>query len=142
MTLLFILHYSNKENEPHHRVSIENPYVTRKKVLTATAAQLANSNPSRMSVPLANSNSSRTSSAASSAAPSSKPTSTSTATVARAEINEDSPTIKRISAATGCVSVEELLARDQQKVANKTTNGPMRTNGSKAATVGSTASIP
>jgi len=56
-------------------------------------------------------------------APSSRPSTTnasatkptSTDTVARAEINEDSPTIKRILAASGCASVAELLERDQQK---------------------------
>jgi len=59
-------------------------------------------------------------------APSSKPMSS--AAVARAQINEDSPTIKQILAASGCASVAELLARDQQKA----------TSGSKAATNAST----
>jgi len=40
------------------------------------------------------------------------------------QINEDSPTIKRILAASGCASVAELLARDQHNA----------TSGSKAAT--------
>jgi len=52
---------------------------------------------------------------------SSKPTSA--PTVARAQINEDSPAIHQILKAKGCSSVEELLARDQQKTqTNKATN--------------------
>jgi len=54
------------------------------------------------------------------------------------QINEESPTIKRILQASGCSSVEELLARDQQKTqanktqANKATNGSKATNGAGA----------
>jgi len=56
-----------------------------------------------------------------------------------AQIDEESPTIKRILKAKGCSSVEELLARDQQKTqANHALNGPRAatnraTNQAKAA---------
>jgi len=49
------------------------------------------------------------------------------------QINKDSPAIQRILKATGCSSVEELLARDQQKIrTNKATNGSKATNGAGA----------
>ena len=56
-----------------------------------------------------------------------KPTS-SAATVASVQINEDSPTIKQILAATGYASVEELLA------SHANTDGTTARNGSIAAT--------
>jgi len=135
MALLFTLYHSNKENDPgaayqshRQRSTALNPYVTRKIVPTKSSIAFSQE---------------------SSQDPSSKPTST-------AQINEDSPTIKRILAASGCASVAELLARDQQKAnatsgakapatnRSRSTTSTNRykstTNGSRAATNGSNAS--
>jgi len=138
MTLLILLDssvtHSHKENEPpsllyqNRRKSRENPYVTRKKVPTKSSIAFSQA------------------SSSSKALSSSKATSLSTNT---SQINKDSPAIQRILKATGCSSVEELLARDQQKTqANKATNqaksaamnrSKSTTNGSKtAATNGTT----
>jgi len=67
--------------------------------------------------------------------------SSSVAVVARTQINEDSPTIKRILAATGCASVEAFLAyRDTNSSKAPTHNGSKATaqnalsgNGSNSA---------
>jgi len=89
-----------------------NPYETRKKVPTPFALNEAmNSRPS--------------------AKPTTNP---STTALSSSQINEDSPTIKRILAASGCASVEELLVRDQQKAQANNGNGSKSTrnrNGSK-----------
>jgi len=78
---------------------------------------------------------------------------TGTSKASTAQIDEESPTVKRILKAKGCSSVEELLARDQQKAnatsgakapaTNISTSTTARnrykstTNGSKDATNGS-----
>jgi len=118
MTLLFTFDHSNKENELQKHRPVENPYVTRKKVLTATFR-----NTNAPALPKAAPPSTK-------AAPSSD-ASSSIATVARAQINEESPTIKRILAASGCASVEELLVRDQQRKSNTQQDA---SNGSKSTT--------
>jgi len=89
MTRLFTLQYSNKENEPQkHRKVTENPYVTRKKVPTATATQASNSKQ-----------------APSSATTKRKSSSTIATTQSLDTIEEEeetSPTIRRILEKTGC----------------------------------------
>ena len=128
--------HSDKENEPCHRVTIENPYVTRKKVLTSTARQLANSNVALPNLKVPPRQSSKALSSL--APPSSKPTSTTT--VSGSQINEDSPTIKRILATTGYASVEEFLAsRNANSSKAPAVNGAnsAATNGNKATTKGS-----
>jgi len=123
MTLSFTLHHSNKENEHSslngtapprcRRSTAVNPCETSKKVPTPFAlneAKIMNSCPLATVKPACT--------AMTSVNASSLSTNTS-------QINKDSPAIQRILKATGCSSVEELLARDQQKTqANHASNGP------------------
>jgi len=145
MTLIFTLHHSNKENQPstalsqkHRQATLENPYVTRKKVLTGNT-RTTTAKPSCTS-----GNNSWTKSLTTIVTKH-----TSTAIDSISQINEDSPTIKRILAATGHASVEEFLASRNTNLSqapatngansattnrNKaTTKGSKSTNGSKAA---------
>ena len=108
MTLLLTLHHRNKENEPS---SLNGNAPPRRRRSTAM-------NPYSQPLPFnQNERNARRFSAV-------KPTVTTTATTkatgasnasTASQINKDSPAIKRILKATGCSSVEELLARDQQK---------------------------
>jgi len=134
MTLLLTLHHRNKENEPsslngsappRRRSTAINPYSqplpfnqNERKARHSISAMTA-SRPSIASCP-------------------STVKATSKASIA-SQINEDSPTIKRILAASGCASVAELLAKDQQKatsVSKAATNAITRasaTNDSKSS---------
>lgn len=111
MTLLFTLHHRNKENVPSSlngttapptrclRDTTNNPYS--KNYCKPLQKQLDSR--------LASTAGPKTTSVLATMTLTAKPTSSATA-VASAHINEDSPTIKRILAATGYVSVGEFLA--------------------------------
>jgi len=127
MTLLFTLHHRNKENDGaayqscHRRSTIPNPYIKRvpfSQPLTRPLNQNQNSNLKQAPCSsVTKAPASRTSA---------KPTST--AAISRASINDDSPITKEILAATGCASVDQLLA-------TRAPNSSMAPapNGSKAA---------
>jgi len=104
MTLLLTLHHRNKENEPS---SLNGTAPPRRRRSTAM-------NPYSQPLPFnQNERNARRNSAVKptfTTTATVKPTSTSTAAVSSSQINEDSPTIKRILATTGYASVEEFLA--------------------------------
>jgi len=113
MALLFALHHRNKENEPSSLNGTAPPRRRRSTLMNPYSQPLQfnqNERNARRSITV-------------------KATSLSTNT---SQIIKDSPAIKRILKATECSSVEELLARDQQKSQAKATNAS--TGASKVAT--------
>jgi len=139
MTLLFTLHYSNKENEPTslngtvppttHRLkdTSKNPYSKSYCKPRSSSAMDPHSCPSSLKAP-SNLKLSRTSTT--DAITKHGSNSSSLATIEEEE--ETSPIIRRILEQTGCASRQELLAKRAAQEAN--------TNGSKSTTSESTMS--
>jgi len=136
MTLSFTLHDSNKENQPstalsqrHCRVTVENPHVTMKKVLTAKAPFCNSKDSQESAISHVKPTVKATSSTATQVKHGSKHSSS--ASLATIEEEETSPTVRWILAASGCSNRQDCLA---MKAAQTNMNGSTSTmNPSKAS---------